>query len=80
VTATSGDRASTARQQTLRATEGSDGLVSFAFPLESGDCAEWDICPLLQQAPGDAAEHEAKAWDRMVLGEQVGATFQTLEF
>lgn len=69
------------RQQALRATEESDGLVYFAFLLEGGDIAEWDIGPLLQQALGDAAaEREAQAWDGMVRGAQVGGTFRTLEF
>jgi hypothetical protein len=69
------------RQRTLRAIEDRDGVVYFAFVLEGGDSADWEIGPLLQQALGDkAAEREAEAWDRMVVGEQLGGTFRTLEF
>ena len=71
---------SEARQQTLRAIEERDGVVYFAFVLEGGDSADWEIGPLLQQALGDkAAEREDEAWDRMVAGDQLGGTFRTLE-
>jgi hypothetical protein len=65
------------RQQVLRATEERDGLVYFAFVLAGGDASEWQIDPLLRQAFGDeAAEREGEAWNRMVAGEQTGATFR----
>jgi hypothetical protein len=68
------------RQQTLRAIEEHDGVVYFAFVLEGGDSAYWEIGPLLKQALGDAAtERENEAWERMVAGEQLGGTFRTVE-
>jgi hypothetical protein len=57
----------------LRATEAEDGVITFAFLLQGGEPADWELEPLLERAlgPEDAAKAMSEM-DGMLQREQYG--------
>jgi hypothetical protein len=57
----------------LRATDAEDGVITFAFLLEGGEPADWELEPLLERAlgPEDAAKAMSEM-DSMLRKEQYG--------
>jgi hypothetical protein len=65
------------RWQVLRATEGDDGTVVFAFVCEGGVPEDWDLRPYLEKSLGAAeADRALERFDGMLRGGQQAWFFE----
>jgi hypothetical protein len=61
------------RWEVLRAAKDENGLVIFTFLFYGGEAAEWQMEPILAQAPGaDGARHALEDMSAMMKGKQYG--------